>query len=388
MTRLPGTTRPRVLCVDDEPAVTLALRRVLRQGFEVVAAGSAAAGLELIRQGPPFAVVISDFHMPEMDGAVFLSEVRQLVPDTVRVLLTGGNDLASAVAAINEGQIYRFVAKPVAPALLLAVVRSACEQHRLLTSERVLLEQTLHGSIGALVALLALAQPAAVGKTSRLKGHASALAERLGVAERWSLEIAALFSQAGCITLPETTMQKLSHGYLLSVPERALVARLPAIAESLIADIPRLDAVREILRYQDTQFDGTGSPRAGVREGAIPIGARILKVVLDFDLLEAQATPAAVALDVMAGRQGWYDPDVLQAFRELQEPGVEAIPVREMLLRDVQIGMAFAADLIAADGMLLAARGQEVTRGIVERVWNQWSDWATTHRVSMIVTGG
>src|SRR5262249_28179570 len=147
--------RPGVLCVDDEPQVLEGLELHLRSRYRVTTATSGKQALEILASGKPFAVVISDMRMPEMDGATFLGLVRQGAPDSWRVLLTGHSDLDSAVAAVNEGQIFRFLLKPCPPATLLKAVQASEEQHRLVTAERVLLEDTLQGSIRVLADILA-----------------------------------------------------------------------------------------------------------------------------------------------------------------------------------------------------------------------------------------
>jgi response regulator RpfG family c-di-GMP phosphodiesterase len=396
---------PRVLCVDDEPQITRAVGRVLRGKFTVVPAHSAAEGLQLLRSEPEFAVVLSDYQMPETDGVTFLQAAREIAPDSVRVLLTGRADLTATVAAVNQGQIFRFVSKPVPPDALLAVIVAANEQHRLLTAERVLLEQTLYGSIKALISLLSLVQPAALGKTSRVKRQVSALATQLAVPDRWSLEIAALLSLVGCVTLPDETMNKLADGQLLSKDEAALVARLPAVAESLIAGIPRLEAVREILRFQDTCFDGSGSPVLDISRRKIPLGSRILKVVLDCDLLEASGLGVDAALNALAARIDRYDPEVLAAYHDVRRPGArrsssDAAPIApgvspqraepdadgaaRIRLSDIRVGMIFASDVRNSEGVLLVARGQEVTQALIDRVSSQWASWADTHEVAII----
>ncbi|MDA0191736.1 MAG: response regulator, partial [Proteobacteria bacterium] len=102
----------RLLCVDDEPNILSALRRLFRQGgYDVVVAGSGAEGLLRMEEGS-FDLVISDMRMPEMDGARFLEQVRRRWPDTVRILLTGYADISSTVEAINKGEIYRYLSKP------------------------------------------------------------------------------------------------------------------------------------------------------------------------------------------------------------------------------------------------------------------------------------
>lgn len=254
--------------------------------------------------------------------------------------------------------------------MLLKALHASAEQHRLVTAERVLLEETLHGSVKALSDILALAAPAAFGRAMRAKQHATRLASRLSVPDRWQVEVAAMLSQIGCITLPAETVDKLYHGQDLREDERAMAEQLPALAEHLVASIPRLEGVRRILAYQAKHFDGQGVPRDGVHGEKIPLGARILKVVLDFDALEAQGLSAGLALDTMRGRAGHYDPEVLEAFAEVVGSATQGIEVREVRLRELRPGMVFAQDVTTRSGVLLIARGQEVNASLLQRVRN------------------
>lgn len=376
---------PRILCVDDEPNVLEALNRHLRRHFAVATAVGAAAGLALLEREPPFAVVVSDLRMPGMDGVAFLSRVRELAPDTVRILLTGQADLEATISAVNEGNIFRFLSKPCSPENLTRALQAAAEQNRLITAERVLLEHTLHGTIKTLSDILGLANPAAFGRASRAKEHVSKLAVHLGIAERWQVEVAAMLSQIGCVTLPPQTADKIYHGRELTSAERAMGDQLPAVAAQLLANIPRLEAVRDMLVYQDKHFDGTGTPPDSVRGAHIPLGARLLKVVLDFDALEANDVLGELAVDTLRGRAGWYDPDVLQGFAEVLGHSSATTEVREVRLREIRAGMVFAEDVTTQTGLLLIARGQEVTAGLLQRVRNFSENIGVKEPVRMIV---
>jgi response regulator RpfG family c-di-GMP phosphodiesterase len=378
--------RLRILCVDDEPHLLEAIARGLRHDYDVTTAASAADGLAAIAQQPAFAIVVSDLRMPGRDGISFLSEVHRLAPDTVRVLLTGNADLDGAIAAINEGHIFKFLTKPLPLPQLTKALSGAATQYRLITSERVLLEQTLHGSLKALTDILALAQPTAFGRATRLKRHVTELAERANVTDRWSVEIAALLSQVGAITLRPELLEKLYYGKALTKQEAALAARLPRIAEQLIENIPRLEPVRDILRHVDTAFSSVGASGT-VPNQAVPIGARILAIAVDFDILDAQGTLPALAIDTLEGRTGRYDPALLREFRALRGLETQSRDVREMRLSDVTVGMVFAADVLSANGQLLIARGQEVTSSLRERIENYWASFATSTQVRMITRG-
>jgi DNA-binding NtrC family response regulator len=102
----------RLLCVDDEKNVLEGLSRTLRNVYSVETAVGAGQGLEVLQAKGPFAIVMSDQRMPGMSGVEFLSTVRQIAPDTVRVLLTGYADLNDTIAAVNDGHIFRFLVKP------------------------------------------------------------------------------------------------------------------------------------------------------------------------------------------------------------------------------------------------------------------------------------
>jgi CheY-like chemotaxis protein len=354
--------KPRLLCVDDEQSVLDGLSPLLRRQFDATYAGSGAAGLRLIDAGPAFAVVVSDMAMPGMDGAAFLAEVRRRAPDTTRILLTGYASAEAAVSAVNDGQIFRFLTKPCAPAELIKALSAGVEHHRLVTSERVLLEQTLRGCMQALAQVLSLAQPAAFGRATRAQHQISALCEAAGVDQRWEIEVAALLSQLGCVALPDATAERAYRGAALDTEERAMVARLPALVEQMIEGIPRMEGVSKIL--------------SGVAGGAsTEWGPRALRAVLELDLLETQGRTRGDALAELRAR-GAHDGAILDSLARLP---VAAAEKRELMLSDLRPGMVLADDVRTKSGTLLIARGHRVTSSLLERIRNMSG--------SMLVTG-
>lgn len=363
--------RERILCVDDEEQVMVSLALHLRRRYDVQMATSGEAGLTLISSQPPFAAVISDMQMPGMNGAAFLAQVRKLSPDTVRILLTGHADLDSAIAAINDGQIFRFLTKPCLPSQLMSTVEAAVQLHRLTLAERVLLEQTLHGVVRLLTDVLALSNPAAHGRAIRIKQLVTDLANRLAMRERWQVEVAAMLSQLGFITLPAETMEKVFLGTPLLEKEQQMVARVPSVTEQLLAHIPRLESVRAILATYSGAFDWAHPPESPAGEAAlIARGAQLLKVSLDFDELTSRGVPLANALDTLRGRGDRYDPAVLDALDSLHGGSTVRDEVRELPLGLLRAGMICAEDLRMSSGTLLVARGYEITAGFLERIRN------------------
>ena len=170
------------------------------------------------------------------------------------------------------------------------------------------------------------------------------------------------------MTLPPHTAEKLYHGEDLTEPELRMVARLPNITESLLAHIPRLEPVRAILRSSLRPYRELPSPPEQA-ESTIQWGGCALKIVLDFDALECKDGNSAVALKIMPGRSGSYDPAILEAFAQLRGCQDKS-RILEVSAGDVQLGMVFANDVKTFRGMLLIARGQEVTTSLLERIRN------------------
>jgi response regulator RpfG family c-di-GMP phosphodiesterase len=363
------TDQVHVLCVDDEPRVLEGLVLSLRRHFRVSTALNGEAGLRIVESDDPPAVVVSDMRMPEMDGAAFLSRVRERAPDVVRVLLTGQADVESAMAAVNHGQIFRFLTKPCNAPTFVAAVQASAEQHRLITAERILLEQTLRGSIKTLTDILSLTNPLAFGRAVRLKQGCVDMVRALGLPVSWQIEVAAMLSQIGRMTLPAGTNERLYHGKALSGEESEMVKRLPAITVQLIENIPRLEGIRAILQGEGANFDGTAAPAGNPKGDGIPLGARILKIVGDYDAFETAGLEKEVALATMRARAGRYDPKLLDVFVRLKS---ETAPrgLIEVDLSSARAGAILARDVTSNTGVLLVARGQEVTVGLLHRLRN------------------
>ena len=149
-TLAPQPGNVRILCVDDEPNIIKALGRQLRGcGYEVLTAGSAAEGLELLHGNRSVAVVIADMRMPGgADGASMLRLSRKFVPDATRIVLTGQSDLSSAAAAVNQGQIFAFLEKPCPANTLISTVHAAVARHRLAAARALLLEEARRTRLG------------------------------------------------------------------------------------------------------------------------------------------------------------------------------------------------------------------------------------------------
>ena len=137
------TTQRTLLCIDDEPNILNALKRLLRkEDFRLLTAGSGREGLEILKENE-VQVVVSDQRMPEMNGTEFLKEVKARHPEIIRIILTGYTDVDTISEAINEGHIYKFFLKPWNDQNLKLEIRQALEQYDLIKANRELHTQVL-----------------------------------------------------------------------------------------------------------------------------------------------------------------------------------------------------------------------------------------------------
>jgi response regulator RpfG family c-di-GMP phosphodiesterase len=359
--------RAKVLFVDDETHVLSTVRRGLAEDFEVHTADSGARALEILESEAPFSVIVADCRMPKMDGIELLSRVNRERPDVVRVMLTGNTDQQTAVQALNKGEIFKFLNKPCETEFLRQSVRQAVRQHELITAEKQLLEQTLHGSIKALGELLSIAKPEAFGRTDRIRRKARELAGLVPDVKLWELETAALLSQLGCIRLPPQLLDKVAHGKTLNAEERAEFAAHATVGAELIARIPRLEYVAQIVLYQNKNYDGTGWPHDNAKGDRLPLEARILLAVMVHDELASQGLPEAKIIADLTQNKGRVDPQLLAAL-EQSARGAASSAERRVLPNELEAGMILKEDVKTDSGTMLLCRGAEVTQGFREHL--------------------
>ncbi len=276
----------RILLVDDDTRILSAYQRQLRSHFNVTTALGPEKAFKEIEKSGHFSVVVSDFRMPKMDGITFLNEIRLRNPETIRVMLTGFADQQTAIDCINENRIFRFLTKPYPAKDLIQVLDAGLKQYRLEQAEKELLENTLNGAIKTLTEVLSMAEPRAFGKAERIRSRVKELAKQLEVEDIWEIEIAAMLSQIGRISIPGPLSIKMDNEEIFTGKELDMIARTPEAGRDLIRNIPRLENVAEMVYYQTKNYDGSGFPADSVTAESIPFWARILKVLIDLIDLE------------------------------------------------------------------------------------------------------
>jgi CheY-like chemotaxis protein len=375
----------KILLVDDEPNVLEGFQRQLRKMYDIHTALSGAEGLKKIAGEGPYAVIISDMRMPVMDGIAFLTEVRKTAPESVRVMLTGNADQQTAVDAINRGAIFRFLTKPCSQEDLTSALDAGLEQYRLVTAEKELLEKTLKGSINILVDLLSLANPVAFSQAMRLQGYANQIIPKLHLHAAWQYEIAVLLASVGFINVPTETIEKYLAGETLAGLEKEMIASIPQTTGMLLANIPRLSVVASMITQRDTVYAKPLDFSSQDHNEMVRIGANLLKVVTDFDILLLRGYEPEEAIKEMTFHSNLYDSALLDLLTVIDLPRRQSV-VRYVAIKDLRTGMVIDTDICNTRGILVIPRGYKVNEMTSERLKNFLTNQEGTATVRVLTS--
>jgi response regulator RpfG family c-di-GMP phosphodiesterase len=351
----------QILLVDDDIDILSGFQRNLRKDFRIQTAASGREALDIINTSPQFAVIVSDYSMPGMNGIELLAAIRRIFPDTVRMILTGYADLETSIKAVNEGHIFRFLTKPVSPETLIASLKDALEYYRLTTLEKELLDKTLKGSIKILIDILSVVNPVAFSQTTVIRKIARAIADKLGMKNSWEVEIAALLSKIGCVAVPSDIIEKKSKGDSLSPNEMKIYEKHPVIGRNLLKNIPRFDQIAEAILFQNRNFDGSDSASNLVKGEDIPLIARILKVANDYNTFLNSGMSSNRAIESMIQQSSIYDPQVLEALSNEQGISYSGYVIKNIPFKKLRLGMVLADDIRDDRDYVLISKGHEIT---------------------------
>jgi CheY-like chemotaxis protein len=327
--------------------------------------------LELVTtQTEPFSVIVSDFQMPGLNGIDFLKRVRTIAPATVRIMLTGQADLDASMRAVNEGEVFRFLTKPCPSDTLATALGSAVRQFELERAERELLEQTLTGTVETLVELVGLLDPATHDESVWIRDVIRRVAARLDLQDRWRYELAGVLSQLGTLTLPRGLVDDRRAGLHLDPQPAALWQTHPGVTAALLANIPRLELVGQMISLQEQP--PVDRPRDPWRDqcsdaDTVGIGAHLLDLALRVRHVDLDADPTHVFALLGAERGPTFR---MEAVRSLTSSVPAERNRHEMTaaLADLRPGMALLHDVTAHNGIMLLGTGSILTATQIQRL--------------------
>jgi len=409
-----------LLFIDDEPNILESLGRVFRkENYDVRFASSASDGWTAISRQPAD-LIICDQSMPGLTGGEFLARVKQDYPDTVRIILTGHADAEVAIAAINEGQVHRFLTKPWRNEELKLIIRETLYQrdlvlenrrlHKLVLSqneqlielntsleekvqERTLeisrkneelaclyseLDQSFDDSIRVFAGLIEL-RDTFIGSHSKRVGEASrAVAESMGLDGEAIREVerAAVLHDIGKIGIPQHIL-KGDHA-ALTKEERIILQRHTVLGQAAVQVIDNLQGVGLIIRHHHERYDGKGYPD-GLQGNDIPLGARIIAVTDTYDYFMYRQRDGGAPSEESAvqaieyGSSRAFDPGIVTAFLQLRGSwrfnAKEPLEIR-VAVKELSPGMVLSRDLYTTGGLLLAPKNTALKQSYIDRIGN------------------
>ena len=263
-------TQEVILFVDDERSVLDYTSSIFEnKGLTILTANCALDALDIVKE-QSVAVVVSDNEMPGMRGIELLSRIKEVSPHTVKIMMTASADLATALAAINSGEVFRFVPKPWKKAEMLRAVKDGIRRYRVLQSIKSEDEFILH----SLAQTIELKDASTRGHCDRVATLALRLARSLGVSEEAQQEIryGSWLHDCGKIGVPEAI---LNAERALSEEEFKIVMQHPEWGCEVVRKANLSKTVQDIVLYHHERYDGNGYPR-GLRGDSIPLEAQIV----------------------------------------------------------------------------------------------------------------
>ena len=397
-----------ILVVDNEKIFLSALQQTLhRAGYQAIAHSSPLEALaELHRR--KFSVIISDQLMPGLSGLELLAKARQIQPFATRILATAVLNLDTVIAAINKGEIFRFIIKPWLHEEFIATLKNAVQRHQLICQNAQLqdatqsmnaqlielnrsleqqlqltarqnhelgqlnaaLETNLFRSIELCVHTMQTFYPSLGNQARRVTEFCRAIGSiaKLPPDEQRVLESAALLHDIGLVGIPRQIIRRWQEDPdSLAEPERALIQQHPILGQELATFVSHLDKVGHIIRAHHERYDGHGYPDQLVGEN-IPWLARLLAVPVAFASCRLTDTDAVERIKSGIGIA--FDPEALKIF--LRAQAVASVPRRErqISLSELRPGMVLSRGIYTPSGLLLIPEGQRLNATYIEKVLN------------------
>lgn len=396
----------RILVVDDMENVRLLVAETLRSGgYEPVTAASAVEALALLAK-QEFSVIISDAKMPQMSGMQFLAQARTIQPKASRILITAYVELDTILAAINEGEIYRFISKPFTREDFLATVGKAVQRYDLIVQNerlhaatqgmntqlseinRILkeqmehmaaqnqqleslnraLEHNLEGTIELCFKQIETFYPTLGRQARRVHALCDAMAALLNLPhdQERALGIAAWLYDVGLVGVPRPLVRRWQlEPQLLTPEQRELILQHPILGQELVGLVPQLNEVGTMIRAHHERFDGTGYPDH-LQGEQIPWLARLLGTAAGFAEVVDHGGDGEQHLH--AGSGTLYDPEAVRLLSRCLPHLQPSREQKEVLLTELQPGMVVARAISNLRGMLLLHEGQILTEAWINKL--------------------
>lgn len=398
------TPNRKILYVDDEANLLSAFVSLLRRERVTTVTLQDSRQIEhTLNAEGPFAVVFSDQRMPGLDGVAVLETVGRMHPDTIRILVTGYADYNDTIRAINSGGISHFIAKPWKDDELRKLVQETIQRYNLAEENKFLLgalqranvdlaellDGTVTGTVRILSDILSNTSPAASAQVERIRRLGSKFLEmlpNLSSAERWDIERALDLFNLGIVLMPPAMFGSLSKVDAGQFAKFSLLKNHYMLAANLLRDIPRFQGVARIIQLSAKNFDGSGEPVSEQVKGKdIPLGARLLHILLDLDRVVAEKGQGRAVLERMRKTPARYDGELIEVMLGLRPTATPAGDEHVVGLNELRPGMVILDDVVTESGQFLMKAGYTLTETAI-KILIQWHAHEPIHHKFRVQT--
>ncbi len=299
--------------------------------------------------------------MPGMDGIETIKAARQIAPHTSFLMLTGNQDVTTALQAVNDGEVFRFLTKPCEIDEIKKALRSAQQQFEHVSTEKELLHETFVGTIGFMSDIVELQSSASVD-ADRFSNTLTQLALDLDLPFGWEERIAARVALVGQSLLTSAERLKLQTLDIADPNHLATLANLCMLSARMIERIPRLERIAKILRHVP-EVDGW----IAVSQSLDSISATLLRVAIYWSLLTQKGLPLNTALQEIKLAMPRVSDGLCKAIENLDDYTDKCVPI-EISVDQLAEGMVMFEDVTHTDGAIIVSRGRKLTPPIIEKL--------------------
>ena len=400
------TPKPKILIVDDDEIILVALKETISsEPYDITATTSAQEALGYLEQ-EAFSVIISDQRMAEMTGLEFLQKAKTIQEDASRILITGVVELKTIIEAVNQGEIFRFIAKPWIREELLVTIQNAVQRHQLIEANKKLQQSTLSlneelaqanraleskltqaaqetqaigqqtqtlqknfdQSIELCYRLLCRVHPLLGKETKAIVDICELMCqeEHLSPEDKHTLKISAWLQDIGLIGIPRELIKRYRETPEdLDEDELGLIQNHPIQGQELATFADNLAIVGATIRGCREHWDGSGFPD-GLPQESIPTPARYLAVAIAF--VESPLPREETVEEIINLSGHAFDPEAVRLFLKVTQLSRLPKKVKDVLFSELSPGMVLAGDVNSPAGLLLLPEGHVVNETSLKKI--------------------
>ncbi len=350
----------QVLFIDDDVSLLSTMKRNLGLDFTIHTAEGGEVALELVQQQGDFSVVVVDMQMPKMNGIQTIAMLREKMPNAVFLMLTGNQDLTTAIQAVNDGRVFRFLTKPCQVFEISAAIQAAQQQHNLIIAEKELLSGTFAGAINLMTDVIEMQEDRHVD-TGRMSEALVDLADRMSIEIGWEEKVAARIFLVGIAMLGPEDSVKFGALDPATAEHKAMFARICKKSASMLARLPRLGWIVDLLKHvPNAERYESGCDR-------IDSGALLLRIVFYWNFLTNKGLCVEAATSVIENIMPELSSKMIQSMQCLHD-NHDAHMLTKVAIGKLRPGMIPYENIENPRGGFAVAKGRVLTVAMVENL--------------------